>query len=192
MRTTDQDPFLIPATIKLLCISAKSTKADSGIDLINIYFDKMRNRTYDLMHQTEDDSAMILANAKLFMDVAGPVPSSNYSSLAFWTQKLEDAKAALADETTDAQTRKEYEAAMAGSDNRASLEECVQYAADNQYTFTVEELAAYREIVPYFYFFSPSGFDTASDDVKKLQKQFASGKLTAEEFATQMDTLAQQ
>lgn len=177
-RLYDEDAICIPVRVSILCIPASSDSMNSAYDFLDVYFDCITNRSYDLFNQTEDDSEMALVHALLFQNVTSPVPSASYSAPYYWERMIAEAKEKIADPNTSASKRQYYEANLA----RYIEKRLVENAYEQQFVLDEEELTRYHALSAYFVATRPGMLETGASTLKKAIRQYAAGKLSTDEL----------
>lgn len=183
-RLYDHDPICIPVRVSVMCIPSASDARKSAHDFLTVYFDCMTNRQYDLFDQTEDDAEMALVHALLFANVHDPVPSANYSAPYYWEGMIAEAQAKLDDPNTSPSKRQYYEANLARYIGKHLVEE----AYEQQFVLDEQELIRYQALTPYFAATRPGLLETGASAVKKALRQYAQGKISADELAVRLNS----
>lgn len=182
-RLYDDDPICIPVCVSVMCIPAASDASDSAYSFLDVYFDCITNRQYDLFNQTEDDSEMALVNALLFKNVNDPVPSASYSAPYYWEGMIAEAQAMLDDPTTSPSKRKYYEANLA----RYTEKRLVEKAYEQQFVMDEQELIRYHTLASYFVATRPGMLDTGASTLKKALRQYSAEKISTDELVVRLN-----
>lgn len=182
-RLSDDDPICIPVCVSVLCIPAVSDAMDSACNFLDVYFDCITNRQYDLFNQTEDDSEMALVNALLFKNVNDPVPSASYSAPYYWEGMIAEAQAKIDDPNTSPSKRKYYEANLA----RYTEKRLVEKAYEQQFVMDEAELTRYHALAECFVATRPGLLETGASTLKKALRQYAAGKISTDELVLRLN-----
>ena len=183
-RMTDNDPLLIPVYVSVLSVPANCRNPEAARNFIRLYMGLVHGYVYEDLHATTMwDCDAMLAHALLFTDATSAVPSYSYGA-AEQAQAQIARQEAIANDPSASETKR----ARAQADlDRYERAHWLENLTAQEYQLTAEELAAYQALIPSLRVVSGWNAVTSAKQTERLIQQFASGRITAQEFVERMD-----
>lgn len=183
-RMTDDDPLLIPVHVRMLCIPVNCKHPEAAKDFLRLYMGLIHEHVYDDPYTTTLwDCEAMLANALLFTDASGAVPSYDYGKAERVAAQIASQQAIVDDPTASEQARTRAQENL----DRYARNHYLERVQAEEYQFTAEGFAAYQGLTGSMRVISGTSSIPYSKTTEKLVKQFAAGQITAQEFVRRMD-----
>ena len=174
LRLNNEQPKLVDASLFMWAINASSSNAEKAVELLE-------------KAATVPSDPSSYSDLFLYQD-AQPRMSPDYeTSLAYWTEKKEEAEALLQNDDLDADTQESLEK------NVQKYQTAIDLTESNKWLVTSEQLESYRSVIDDLYFSPINIFSQSSESYETLEdlyRQFGHGKLTAEQFTQRLDQIA--